>query len=99
MHDLLQFSSGQRLSLNDYWDDFEKNFWTIREPGFWKLERQQVFQEPDDDSWVAFAEGRWDEAMRLIEGQRKAFAAYYQRIAECGFYTRRVRVVEKPISP
>lgn len=99
MPDLLRGSSGQRLSLNDYWDDFEKNFWTVRDPGFWKLERQQTFQEPDDGSWVAFAAGRWDEAMRLLERQRKAFFGYYQRIAEYGFFTRRVRVVEKPISP
>ncbi|MEV5410862.1 DUF6879 family protein [Thermopolyspora sp. NPDC052614] len=89
----------ERLELVDYWPDFEKNFWETGAPGFWKLERQQVFKEPFEPSWVAFAAGDWDGAIRIIHEKRDDFSRYYQRIAEQGFINRRVRIVEKPISP
>ncbi|WP_431894775.1 hypothetical protein [Micromonospora haikouensis] len=34
-------------------------------PGFWKLERQQTFKEPGDEGWRAFADGRWEESLRI----------------------------------
>lgn len=80
-------------------EDFDRYFWRSGTSGFWKLERRQVFQEPTDDSWVAFSEGRWDQALRLLEARRPALEGYYQRIAAAGFTTRRVRVVEQPLTP
>jgi hypothetical protein len=62
------------------------------------LERQQVFKEPDYDSWVAFARGNWDESMRLLEAGRADMEDYHRKIAEHGFMAARVRVVEEPIS-
>ncbi|PKW14975.1 hypothetical protein A8926_2634 [Saccharopolyspora spinosa] len=87
------------MPLDEYRADFQRHFWRIEEPGFWKLERQQHFKEPGNDSWAAFASGDWAEAMRLIESRRSSLADYYRRIAEQGFGTWRVRVVEEPITP
>jgi hypothetical protein len=86
------------MELDAYYADFEKNFWSITDLGFWKLERQQVFKEPDYDSWVAFARGDWDQAMRLLEAGRADMEGYHRKVAEHGFVAARVRVVEEPIS-
>lgn len=99
MHDLLETVAGERLIGDDYWHDFDENFWKIGDPGFWKLERLQTFQEPADDSWVAFSDGDWTKAMRLLERRRANLEGHYRRMARHGFKTWRVRVVEKPITP
>ncbi|WP_010695596.1 DUF6879 family protein [Saccharopolyspora spinosa] len=99
MSELLDGARGDRMPLDEYRADFQRHFWRIEEPGFWKLERQQHFKEPGNDSWAAFASGDWAEAMRLIESRRSSLADYYRRIAEQGFGTWRVRVVEEPITP
>jgi hypothetical protein len=98
MSDLLDGASGERMELDAYYADFEKNFWSITGPGFWKLERRQVFKEPDYDSWAAFARGDWDESMRLLEAGRADMEAYHRKVAEHGFVAARVRAVEEPIS-
>jgi hypothetical protein len=99
MHDLFGGDPGERLSLDDYWADFEKRFWATTPAGFWKLERQQTFKEPGDDGWQAFAAGRWDESLRILDNRRTEFEGYYRRIGEAGFGTRRVRIVEEPLTP
>jgi hypothetical protein len=99
MHELLDGISGEMMELDAYYADFEKNFWSITDLGFWKLERQQVFKEPDYDSWVAFAKGDWDEALRILEAGRADMENYHRRIEEHGFITARARVVEEPITP
>jgi hypothetical protein len=99
MRDLLDGADGEPMELDAYYADFEKNFWAITELGFWKLERQQFFQEPGYDSWEAFAKGDWDESQRLLEAGRAEMADYHRRVEEHGFVTRRVRVVEQPIIP
>lgn len=98
MPDLLDGAEGERMELDAYYADFEKNFWTINELGFWKLERQQFFKEPGYDSWEAFAKGDWDESLRLLEAGRADMAAYHRRVEEHGFAACRVRVVEEPIT-
>jgi hypothetical protein len=99
MLEVLDGQSGDRLADKAYRDDFERYFWDIGEPGFWKLERQQTFQEPWSESWLAFARGEWEESLRLHEARRPSIANYYQKVAERGFAARRVRVVEKPLTP
>lgn len=99
MHEIFGGDPGETLTLDEYWAEFDERFWQTRAPGFWKLERQQNFQEPSNASWRAFAEGRWTESIQLIQAERGNFIDYYRRIAERGFRTRRVRVVEKPITP
>ncbi|MET8358849.1 DUF6879 family protein [Micromonospora sp. NPDC005171] len=61
MRELLGGDPGEVLALDDYWADFDQRFWKTGPPGFWKLERQQTFQEPQDEGWQAFAAGRWEE--------------------------------------
>ncbi|MEU8630147.1 DUF6879 family protein [Streptomyces sp. NPDC048669] len=90
---------GQRLGLDDYTEDFGRHFWRSGSEGFWKLERQQSFQEPGVESWEAFRKGHWDESLALIEGQRGHYEEYLRRIAGSGFALHRVRCVEEPISP
>lgn len=74
-------------------------FWQTTNPGFWKLERQQTLKEPGDDGWQAFADGRWDDSLRILDARRPEFQSCYRRIAENGFATRRVRVVEELLTP
>jgi hypothetical protein len=98
MSDLLGGAPGERMDLDSYYADFERHFWSITDPGFWKLERQQVFKEPGYDSWEAFARGDWDDSMRLLETGRADLETEYRKIADHGFVTGRARIVEEPIS-
>ncbi|MEU8329345.1 DUF6879 family protein [Micromonospora sp. NPDC048839] len=99
MHDLFRGDPGEQLRLEDYWADFEDRFWQTGDPGFWKLERQQTFKEPGDEGWRAFADGRWEDSLRILDARRPEFQSYYRRIVVSGFATRRVRVVEEPFTP
>lgn len=98
MHDLLDGSDGERMELAAYYADYEEHFWKIDSLGFWKLERQQFFQEPGHDTWDAFAEGDWEESLRRLEAGRPGLEAYFRQVAEHGFAVRRVRVVEEPLT-
>ncbi|QBI56462.1 DUF6879 family protein [Streptomonospora litoralis] len=66
---------------------------------FWKLERAQTFQEPGDPSWEAFAKGDWARAVELNEADRSEAEAMAAKDREVGMQTRRIRVVEHPVSP
>lgn len=99
MPNLFDGADGELLSLEQYFNDFDKDLWSITEWGFWKLERQQFFREPSNESWRAFAGGDWDEALRLIEAGREELVAYHRKVAEHGFTASRVRVVESPLIP
>ncbi|MGH3622581.1 MAG: DUF6879 family protein [Sciscionella sp.] len=99
MRDLLDEKSGQRLAGDAYWEQFERDFWQVGNPGAWKLERLQTFQEPDDESWIAFSKGDWPEALRLIEARYVDLQEEYRKIADYGFQLWRVRVADKPITP
>jgi hypothetical protein len=87
------------MTLDEYLNDFQQRFWATDASGCWKIERQQEFAEPGEDSWEAFARGEWDLALRLMNDRRSGFTEYYERIRKGGFDIRRVRVVEEPISP
>lgn len=99
MRDLLDGASGERLVGDAYGEAFNKDFWGVGEPGFWKLERLQKFQEPYSESWAAFIKDDWEEALRLHETRRSSLEDTCRKIADHGFSTWWVRVVEKPISP
>lgn len=99
MHELLAGAVGERLELDAYLDDFDRHFWQVGQVGFWKLERQQCFQESGDASWEAFARGDWQEALRLIEAGRAELEDEHRQVAQHGFTVNRVRVVQEPISP
>jgi hypothetical protein len=99
MRELLDEASGERLEGDRYSQQFDKDFWNVGEPGFWKLERRQTFRQPRSESWVAFDKGDWAEALRLSEIRRPSLEDYYRKIADHGFSTWWVRVAEKPITP
>ncbi|OLF15365.1 DUF6879 family protein [Actinophytocola xanthii] len=98
MHELLRGADFEWLPLDSYREDFERHFWHTGSPGFWKLERGQYFQEPENDSWQAFARGDWAKSLELIEAQLPTMRDYYGRIADSGFAAKRVRVVEEPVT-
>lgn len=66
---------------------------------FWKLERAQTFQEPGDPSWEAFAAGDWATALELNEADRTEAEAMAAKDRDSRMETRRIRVVEHPVSP
>lgn len=99
MRDLLDGASGERLVGDAYGETLNKDFWEVGEPGFWKLERLQTFQEPYSESWTAFIKGDWEEALLLHEARRPSLEDTCRKIAEHGFNTWWVRVAEKPITP
>ncbi|MGW6449771.1 DUF6879 family protein [Lentzea sp. NPDC055074] len=98
MHDLIDNDRGVRLLGDEYFNHFDERFWRIGPTGFWKLERLQHFEEPSDESWVAFDAGDWRRSIALLDERRSALRAHYDRIAASGFTTWRVRVVERPLT-
>ncbi|MFF4448209.1 DUF6879 family protein [Streptomyces sp. NPDC001502] len=98
MFDELAGAPGERLLGDAYRADFDEHFWRIGDPGFWKLERLQDFQEPTDDSWVAFSEGKWPQALALLESRREELTRHYAKLRAHGFETWRIRVVEEPLT-
>jgi hypothetical protein len=79
--------------LEDFWPHFEKI-----EDVFWKLERQQHFQEPDSPSWQAANAGDWEQALRLVEETRGSVSEHYQKMRQRGIVGKRLRIVERPFS-
>lgn len=99
MFDLLDGLSGDRLTRPEYHEDVAKRRARADGHPSWKLERQQHFVEPYDESWQAFARGDWDEALRLIEADRDRLKEKMHDAVERGTVWYRVRVVEEPIAP
>lgn len=64
-----------------------------------KLERGQHFKERGFPSWEAFAAGRWEEALELVEEKRTAYAQQFAEAEDLGVTQRRLRVVEFPVTP
>lgn len=87
---------GQELKLDDYFEDFDARFWRV--DSSWKLERRQVFQEPDVPSWAALAEGDRERSLALADEMRAGIAEYQRRLDAQGIVQRRIRVVELPLS-
>ncbi|MCK2239246.1 MULTISPECIES: DUF6879 family protein [unclassified Crossiella] len=99
MRELLARAPREELTLAEFDRATAADLARIGPPGFWKLERQQSFAEPGDDSWAAFDRGDWAEALRLIAERQPDFLAYYRRAAARGDRYWRVRVVELPLTP
>jgi hypothetical protein len=88
--------AGQELKLDDYFADFEARFWQVESS--WKLERCQLFQEPDVPSWVAMAEGDRERSLILADDMRTGIAEHQRRLDAHGIVQHRVRIVELPFS-
>ena len=90
-------AAGERMELDPYYEDFEREFTRARE--FWKLERGQDYAEPGEADWQAFNRGDWAESMRLMEGDRAELAKFHQENAARGMAARRIRIVALPVTP
>lgn len=89
---------GDRLDRGAYHEDLAREMAHLRGV-LWKLERSQVFREPDDTSWQAFMSGDWRRALDLLEKDREDVRAEARQNAARGLRIRRVRVVEHPLGP
>lgn len=90
-------AAGQRMELDPYYADFERDYVSARE--FWKLERGQSYAEPGEPDWQAFNRGDWAESMRLMEGWREELAELRREDAARGMVARRIRIVALPLTP
>jgi hypothetical protein len=88
--------TGQELKLDEYFEDFDARFWQV--DSSWKLERRQVFQEPDVPSWAAMAAGDRKRSLALADEMRTGIAEHQRRLDAHGIVQRRIRVVELPLS-
>ncbi|WP_141583710.1 DUF6879 family protein [Actinomadura sp. WMMA1423] len=89
---------GKLLDHSAYHRDFARQVEDLRGT-IWKLERSQVFRELDDPSWLAFSSGDWRRSLELLEEDRKAVRAEADGNRRQGLKIKRVRVVERPLSP
>ncbi|MGI5208327.1 DUF6879 family protein [Spirillospora sp. CA-108201] len=89
---------GEVLDHAAYHRDFARQCEDLRGT-IWKLERSQVFRELGDPSWQAFSSGDWRRALELLEEDRKAVRTEADSNRRQGLEIRRVRVVERPLSP
>jgi hypothetical protein len=84
------------LDPEDYLQDFKRHFPQIQD-ALWKLERMQDFREPEEPSWVAMMDGDWGRALALVEEKRRT--SLRQAKSSANFANRRLRIVERPITP
>jgi len=89
--------AGERLGEDEYIDDFWPRFQRARGV-CWKLERLPHFESPEVPSWAAMAAGDWDRAVELMEGPMRE-AVREDFASHPGLRRRRVRVVERPLTP
>jgi hypothetical protein len=96
MLDRIADRPGLKLDLASYSDAYDQAYEGII---FRKLERRQTFREPGVPSWEAFAAGDWDRALELNERERDAVRAKVAEDDRLGVQSRRLRVVEYPVTP
>ncbi|SIO85556.1 DUF6879 family protein [Nocardiopsis sp. JB363] len=98
MLDTITSLPGDHLDLSSYDDDFGPRFRSLRNADIQKLERQQVFHQPENESWLAFQRGHREESLRQLEADRPGLRELFSRLARIGCRVQRVRVVDEPIS-
>jgi hypothetical protein len=89
---------GATLDRATYQREFRAN-WAQVEDFLWTLERAQSFREPGDDAWEPWIQGRWDEALAVMESRRPALIKAAQEDDDLGIEPRRIRVVGLPVTP
>ncbi|MCF0093103.1 DUF6879 family protein [Micromonospora sp. MH99] len=98
MRDLLGGAKRQRLSLAEYDADFYATVESTDGP-ILKTERIQTFREPGSPSWEAYADGRWEDALRIAAEPNPELAAFFKHLDQLGSGLRRLRIVELPLTP
>ena len=92
-------SRGVQLALASYTEEFGERESAVRDRASWKFERGQHFEEQGDPSREALSQGRWEEALRLLDEERSRWLAIAREDERHGAPFRRVRVVEEPLTP
>jgi hypothetical protein len=87
--ELLEGVQAYHDDANQYWEQINR---------FDKIERLQHFQEPGNQSWEAFASGRWVKAQEIRRRNCSTVAAEFAEDARRGIISRRIRVVEIPVT-
>ncbi|MET8362205.1 DUF6879 family protein [Micromonospora sp. NPDC005194] len=98
MRDLLGGAERQRLSLAEYDADFYATVESTDGP-ILKTERIQTFREPGSPSWEAYADGRWEDALRIAAEPNPELVAFFKHLDQLGSGLRRLRIVELPLTP
>jgi hypothetical protein len=99
MLDRIRELTGETFDAETYHALRRKESDHLSEP-IWKLERSQYFHEPDDDpSWQAFNAGDWPRVLAVFESERSAARAETNKYAQQGSELRRLRIVERPVTP
>lgn len=96
MLERIRLLPGVTLDAQEYLDDVRSRVHDHSDD-YWTLERRQDFAEPGVPSWEAFAAGDWDRALALAEEMRPAMRALID--GGPAARRRRIRVVERPVSP
>ncbi|WP_052746018.1 DUF6879 family protein [Allosalinactinospora lopnorensis] len=89
---------GSELERSAYHEDFAAEFATLTGV-LWKLERGQTYREPGDASWEAFIAGDWQRSLVLNDQEREGARSEARSLREQGVEIRRLRIVEKPVTP
>ncbi|MEU7588512.1 DUF6879 family protein [Micromonospora sp. NPDC049230] len=98
MRDLLSAVGRERLSLAEYDADFYATVESTDGP-ILKTERMQTFREPGSPSWEAYADGRWEDALRIAAEPNPELVAFFEHLDQLGSGLRRLRIVELPLTP
>ncbi|MGW0806332.1 DUF6879 family protein [Nonomuraea sp. NPDC002799] len=86
-------ADGLVLDAPEYQAGFDHDYEHNTEP-MWKLERAQIFYEPDVASWRAMMDGDWAGSLALADRMAEPLTDYFRSRAP----VRRVRVVDFPIT-
>ncbi|MDA0566969.1 hypothetical protein LG943_22010 [Streptomonospora sp. S1-112] len=95
----MAFARGRHLGLEAYLADFEKRLSRLESGDIWKLERRQHFQQPESESWSAFAAGEWDDALRTLDDAGPSVRNELVALADSGIRVHRLRIAEQPLTP
>ena len=97
MPDLLSDVATSYLALEDYIADYQRATEQLAAP-IWKLELGQVFREPGNPSWEAYADHRWEDALQHLQKSSEELSEYFAALRAQGSSFFRVRAVTRPLS-
>lgn len=92
-----KWGMGEPLTSSEFSAAF-KRLWHDLEERFFKFERLQAYQEPDDPSFRAFLQGDLEEAEQLLKHRILDQAQSYTKIIQNNVAAVRVRAIERPFT-